>query len=294
MLSPLLRRSPACLRPLSRSFAAPSLKEGKFDAETAAVYSKMAGQHMHPAGPWLAMLAEVERAAGGRPATVLDVASGMGQPAHLIASALPLATVLATDFSEEMVAKADALAEGTPNMAACFLDAQDMAAIADESQDVVVCCYGYMFPEDKVEALRETRRVLKAGGTLVATTWDRVDILSISRDVMTAVLGKPPPPPPMNPMSLSEPGLFKSLLVEAGFDEGEIKQTTSTYPFDLGDDKKFQFKVGTILLKDSIEELDAWEVAEEAFWKNIGKYARMEGGSMTLPDNTFRMTVVTK
>ena len=37
---------------------------------------------------------------------------------------------------------------------------------------VVTCCYGYMFPTEKETALAETLRVLKPGGTLVATTWD--------------------------------------------------------------------------------------------------------------------------
>ena len=74
---------------------------------------------------------------------------------------------------------------------------------------------------------------------IIATTWDRVDILKISKDVMTAVLGFEPPPPPLNPMSLSEPGLFEKMLQETGF--VNIKQSTSTYPFDFGNDKTFQF-----------------------------------------------------
>ena len=79
---------------------------------------------------------------------------------------------------------------------------------------------------------------------IIATTWDRVDILKISKDVMTAVLGFEPPPPPLNPMSLSEPGLFEKMLQETGF--VNIKQSTSTYPFDFGNDKTFQFKVGIL------------------------------------------------
>ena len=48
--------------------------------------------------------------------------------------------------------------------------------MSDASYDVVTCCYGYMFPTEKETALAETLRVLKPGGTLVATTWD---ILSV-------------------------------------------------------------------------------------------------------------------
>ena len=130
---------------------------------------------------------------------------------------------------------------------------------------------------------------------IIATTWDRVDILKISKDVMTAVLGFEPPPPPLNPMSLSEPGLFEKMLQETGF--VSIKQSTSTYPFDFGNDKTFQFKVGTILLKEKIDEIggEAWKVAEESFWENIGKYTETTSdGTMIMPENTFRMSVAYK
>jgi len=95
-------------------------------------------------------------------------------------------------------------------------------------------------------------------------------------------------------MALSEAGLFESLLVEAGFDKADISQTTSTYPFDLGDESDFQFKVGTILLRDKLDELDKWGVAEKAFWASIDKYSTIENGSRVMPSNTFRLTVVQK
>ena len=240
------------------------------------------------------MLDEVLKVAKGGD-KVVDVASGMGEPALTIAKALPDTTVVSTDFSEEMVSKAGVAAADVPNMTSIWMDAQDMKDFEDSSVDIVTCCYGYMFPEDKVKALQETRRILKDDGVLIATTWDNVEILKISRDIMTEVLGSAPPPPPLNPMSLSEPGLFESLIVEAGFDKSKIAQTTSSYPFDLGNERDFQFKVGTILLRDKLDELDGWDVAEKAFWDNIDKYSEIdERGNRVMPCNTFRMTIVNK
>merc|ERR1711871_830778 len=138
-------------------------------------------------------------------------------------------------------------------------------------------------------------RVLKPGGVLVATTWDRVDILKISKDVMAEVLGYEPPPPPLNPMSLSEPGLFSSMLQDAGF--VDMEESVSTYPFDFGSDKCFQFKVGTLLLRDKIDEHgdEGWKKAEAAFWSNIGKYTIEDSkGNMIMPQNTFRLTIAFK
>ena len=50
------------------------------------------------------------------------------------------------------------------------------------------------------------------GGLLVATTWDRLDTLSLMKDIMESVLGFPPPPPEMNPMAFSQEGLFHQMV----------------------------------------------------------------------------------
>jgi len=266
----------------------------KFDPEMVKAYNQMSSNHRHPDGPWPKMVSEVLAATSNSSSPVIvDLASGPGEPAATIAAALPSATVIATDVSEDMVAAASNATKELPNVSAQVADAQDLAEFADNSVDVVTCCYGYMFPTDKARALQETYRVLKPGGVMVATTWDRVDILKISRDVMEAVLGAPPPVPPLNPMALSEPGLFERLVTEAGFTE--VTQSTSTYPFNFGADKGFQFNVGTILLKEKLDELNGWAVAEEAFWANIEKYTETDAdGVMVMPHNTFRLTVAKK
>ena len=179
-----------------------------------------------------------EKAKGGL--AVLDLASGPGEPAATIAKLLPDSTVISTDFSEDMVAAASASTADLPNCLAQQADASDLSQFADGSMDVVTCCYGYMFPADKDAAVAETFRVLKPGGIMVATTWDRVDILPLCRDIMTPVLGFEPPPPPVNPMSLAEPGLFMSMVEKAGFTD--IEQSTSTYPFVFGSDSEFQVR----------------------------------------------------
>ena len=75
-------------------------------------------------------------------ATVLDVASGPGQPALTIAAALPSTSVIASDASEDMIATATGKAAGLPNVKTCVADAQALTDFADSSIDVVTCCYG--------------------------------------------------------------------------------------------------------------------------------------------------------
>lgn len=292
-LARLVRPRTACAPAARRAMSG---NTDRFDAIVTEAYNRIAENHRHPDGPWGLMTEEVMSVSGadGSP-TVLDIASGPGEPALTIARAMPGATVICTDLAEEMVKAATANAAGVPNVTNELLDVEDMSTHADGSIDVVTCCYGFMFPEDKARALSETLRVLKPGGTLIATTWDSVDILKISKDVMTGVLGFAPPPPPLNPMSLSEPGLFAGMLADAGF--VDVRQTTSTYPFMLGDDKDFQFTVGTILLREKLDEIggDAWAKAEDAFWANIDKYTTTaENGEMCMPANTFRLSVAKK
>jgi len=272
----------------------------KFNPIMVKAYNHMAENHRHELGPWAAMVKECRtRMEAVNTPTILDIATGPGEPAKSIALAMPNARIIATDVNEDMIKAATKQTEDLDNVECVVADVEDLSNFEDESIDCVTCCYGYMFPTDKVQALKETRRVLKTGGSLIATTWDRIDIVSINKDIMTLLLGYTPPPTPLNPMSLSEKGLFKQLLNEAGFDN--ISQTTSTYPVDFGDEKEFQFTIGTILLRDVLDELnekseqgDVWERAEKAFWDVIHNYAYEEEGRLILPHNTFRLTVAKK
>ena len=100
---------------------------------------------------------------------------------------------------------------------------------------------------------------------------DNLDVVNISNDVFSDVIGGPAPIPAINPMALCKPGLFLSMVQQAGF--SRISQSTSTYPMDFGRNKIKQVRVGTMLYKDEIDELgdDGWRRAGEAFWRNISK-----------------------
>lgn len=272
---------------------------GSFDQEGAKIYSLLAEQHRHEKGPWTMILEKVVGHTNGisnQRVKILDLASGPGEPAATMARALPKAQVTATDISEDMVAKANKTAAALPNMTAMVADAQNLHDFGDNSFDVISCCYGFMFPPNKALALQETFRVLKPGGLLVATTWDHLDMLMLRSAIMESVLGFPPPPPEMDPMSLSQEGLFQQMVKDAGY--LDIFQTTSTYPFNLGDDRELQFKMSTMLDSDKIDEHgdEGWARAKTGLESNITKYAQKAPGSaeMILPNNTFRLTTAKK
>ena len=221
------------------------------------------------------------------------------------------------------------------NLTKLVLDMSNLTIYPSNSIDAITCCYGYAIAPDIARALSEAHRVLVPGGILVIATWEKSAMLSIGRDVLATVrsggtlnpnntssnngddLDAFLPPLISSPsvLAYSGPGVFEALLINAGFDNpGDIVVSGDTYPFDLGSTTNMMLTMGTILIKDELEDLGAFDnnvstamtgqddlaaggwknLAEEAFWINIRKYTDMVGGTMFLRDNTFNITVSTK
>ena len=64
-----------------------------FPSDLNAIYAKLAEVHRDPMGPWPQMLARVQAHNLAKGAVVLDLASGMGEPAATVARALPEVSV---------------------------------------------------------------------------------------------------------------------------------------------------------------------------------------------------------
>jgi ubiquinone/menaquinone biosynthesis C-methylase UbiE len=156
--------------------------------------------------------------------TVLEIAAGTGRLTRHLLAALPAnAVVLATDLSEAMLARADAAIDD-PRVTWRAADAQALP-VANGGQDVVACQFGLMFVPDKLRALCEMRRVLRPGGRLLLSTWDRLE-----RNVATAMLhalavaAAPDAPADfmLTPFSLHDPEALRALALGAGFAEVRV------------------------------------------------------------------------
>ena len=264
-----------------------------FDAEVSRIYKIIAENHRHPSGPWVTMLNKVHEYADSLPSqdfSVLDLASGPGEPAETIARQFPQCTVVATDVSPDQVALAQETTATLPHMTAQVADMENLQDFDDNTFDIVTCCYGFMFPPNIPKAVQEAHRVLKPGGVLIATTWNRIGMMEKVRSIMERVLETSPPPPPINPLSLAEPGLFESMLSDAGF--GDLEVTTYEYPFDLTKDPDIQFKASVLPVKKTLDELDAWDKAKEAYEAvkmNHGGYS--DHGHWIVTGNEYKLTV---
>jgi ubiquinone/menaquinone biosynthesis C-methylase UbiE len=103
---------------------------------------------------------------------VLDVACGTGlvtlRAATLVGAA---GSVVGTDISDEMVAKAREVArtQGIANATFKRMDAEELAR--DDSFDAALCALGLMYVANPEKAISELHRVLRPGGRAVCAVW---------------------------------------------------------------------------------------------------------------------------
>lgn len=124
------------------------------------------------------------RAADGRGLTVLDLASGVGEPAFGIAQMLADAgdngdgdpalhcQVIASDIVPSMCAglAERAGAEGIGNLSVVAADMEKLP-FGTGTMDAVSCRFGVMFCHDPDAALHDASRVLRAGGRAAFMLW---------------------------------------------------------------------------------------------------------------------------
>lgn len=108
-----------------------------------------------------------EIAAGGGGDRWLDICSGTGEMALALRKAAPeYASIYATDFSIPMVSRARSK-RGSEDISYSISDVSSLP-FADSTFDLVTCSFGMRnlntSREDFLDAMREVRRVLKAGG----------------------------------------------------------------------------------------------------------------------------------
>lgn len=274
-----------------------------FDSEVSALYTRLAENHRHEKGPWLLMNDKVKSKLKNLKADtelkIVDIASGPGEPALTIAKSMPHATVFSTDVSVDMHKIAAIQSVQVKNFKSMVLDALDLSAFASGSVDVVTCCYGFMFPEDKVKCLSEVYRILKPGGILVNTHWKRLDMMLIGKEIIQAIYESKnlvPPKPPINPLALAEPGLFDRICMQGGFKKENIETQESTYPFNLGSDPETAYKMVTIPIKPLIEEHQGQAIARKVYDGMVEQYTVYDKvtKNRSLPQNIFVMTTITK
>ena len=160
--------------------------------------------------------------------TALELASGTGRVTRHLRNILPPAAILiASDTSPDMLAIAKEKLQGM-DINWQFIDAQDLP-FGDNSVDLVVCCFGYMFVPDKLKAFEEAYRVLKPGSMLLFTTWDELETIGASyvyRSIAQKYLTDPLPLACNLPFSMNDETSIRELLQRAGFSQISVERIT--------------------------------------------------------------------
>jgi aryl-alcohol dehydrogenase-like predicted oxidoreductase/SAM-dependent methyltransferase len=152
---------------------------------------------------------------------VLELACGPGAvglaAAELVA---PGGEAVLSDVAAEMtaIAAARADARGLSNVTTRELDLEHIEQ-PDQSYDVILCRWGFMFALHPARAARELRRVLRPGGRFALAVWgprERNPWLGVVLDAVSAQLDAPVPPPGVpGPFSLADADKLTRLLTAA-------------------------------------------------------------------------------
>ncbi len=160
---------------------------------------------------------------------VLELACGSGSVTVAVAGLVDPAEVIASDVAIEMAdtAVARAHSHGLYNVHGRRLDIEAIDE-PDSSFDVVYCRDGLQFAVEPERAVREIRRVTRAGGRVAVAVWaerDRNPWLGLVFDVLTEQLGRPVPPPGVpTPFSLADAAGLEGLFVDAGFIDVRLEE----------------------------------------------------------------------
>lgn len=180
-------------------------------------------------------LAEIKR--GSR---VLDIATGIGEPAITAAKQVGNSGhVLATDISSQMlsIAKQRAISLGLEQVIEFKEGDAETIDLPASTFDAALCRFGLMFLPDLRTGLSNIYRSLVDGGRLAAAVWaspDKVPFIALALNTVMKETKSPPPPTAgtPGPFSLSDENMLRNSLIESGFKDVTIERMDVTFNFD--------------------------------------------------------------
>lgn len=175
---------------------------------------------------------------------VLDIATGIGEPALLAASRVgPAGRVVATDLSSRMldIARERAAALALTNVQFMEADAERLD-FPDGSFDAVLWRWGLTDLPDPLDTLVAIRRMLAPGGAFVTAVWEAGPkarplaslAMTVARELFDVSSSQPEAPSPS--VSESVEGAVEAALIRAGFSDVRMEAMTLALEFASADD----------------------------------------------------------
>lgn len=232
-------------------------------------------------------------------AAVLDVATGLGEPALSAAAAVaPGGHVLGIDLSPAMIDAARHRAAGRSGIEYAVLDMED-DTLEPGSFDVVLSRWGLMFAVDHAGLFTSIERVLRPGGVLAAAVWaapPAAPVMALGFGVLSEQLGLTPPPPGTpGPFSMADPGRLCADLSAAGFTEVTVESQVVPFRFASADEfAGFSRSVSPPVLLDAVTRRYGSPDAPQA-WDAVAAAAAArftDGGGVVLPSTALCVRAV--
>lgn len=178
--------------------------------------------------PFAALIGE--RIAAHGPTDVLELACGTGRlTRHLAAHLRPDARIAATDVNPAMLQFAQRTITD-PRVAWSVVDAVELP-YPDATFDLVVAQFGVMFYSDRMKAYREALRVLRPGGRLLFTCWNKLEANPAARITQRVVQRFFPVDTPAFytvPFAYHDRDLIREEVLTAGFTRITLKLEAPT------------------------------------------------------------------
>ena len=226
--------------------------------------------------PYAADLAR--RVAARSPRRLLEVAAGTGVVTRQLATTLPTTVeIVATDLNPGMLDEAAAIGTARP------VEWRQMDAMSlpfpDESFDVIACQFGVMFFPDRPKCFSEARRVLRPGGALIFSAWDRIsenEIADLCTSAVAALFPEDPPGfLPRTPYGYHDRDRIERDVVAGGLPRPRIERVTERSRARSARDAAIGYVEGTPLrgeieARDPSRLREATDAATAAVAKQFG------------------------
>ena len=234
-------------------------------------------------------LAEVE--SGQR---VLDIATGIGEPALLAASRVgPAGRVVATDLSPQMleIARERATALGLTNVEFMEADAGRLD-FPDGSFDAILCRWGVTSLPNPPDTLVAIRRMLVPDGAFATAVWEAGSkgrpLASLVTTVAQEMFDLPPPPPEAPSPAGSVKNGLEQEMINAGFRDVSAEEMALTLEFASTEDCIQYFMDVSPDLAALLSDKSSGQQAEyrQRLAEKLGQYVTVDGG-VRIPNVTI-------
>jgi ubiquinone/menaquinone biosynthesis C-methylase UbiE len=231
-----------------------------------------------------------------RGSTVLDIATGIGEPSITAANQVGNSGhVLAIDISSQMlsIAKQRAISSGLEQVIEFKEGDAETIDLSASTFDAALCRFGLMFLPNLRSGLSNIYRSLVDGGRLAAAVWaspDKVPFIALALNTVMKETKIPPPPAGTpGPFSLSDEVMLTNSLINSGFKDVTIERMDVSFDFDLAE-VYTSFVYETAAPVQAMLANQPHERREEilkAITESARKYAENDTGSVRLSNEAI-------